>query len=322
MLLRTLLLRLYRLPVRSAHRTPADLDLQAHDVEFAAVDGARLRGWFLPADGEDGAEAHPVVVVMHGWASAAEDLLPVAPSLIGAGLSTLFVDARGHGRSDAAEFMSMPRFAEDLSAAVAWLRERSDVDAARIALVGHSVGAGAALLVASRDPRIAAVVSIASMAHPREMIGRSFRSHRAPQTLIRAALQTIERTIGYRFDDFAPLHTIARIDAPVFVVHGLDDDTVPADDARRLAENGPSATLRLVPGADHRSLDGFLPVLPEVVAHLRDGIEDAGVGGPGPDHVRLPDDVPPGEYLHRERRPGPLRPTRHRRRLIRQNRPA
>jgi uncharacterized protein len=272
MLLRTLLLRLYRLPVRPVHLTPADLDLQADDVEFATVDGARLRGWFLPVNGADDGGAHPVVVVMHGWASAAEDLLPVAPAVIGASLSLLFVDARGHGRSDAAEFMSMPRFAEDLHAAVAWVRERPDVDAARIALVGHSVGAGAALLVASRDPRIAAVVSIASMADPREMIGRSFRRYRAPQALVRAVLRTIERTIGYRFDDFAPLHTIARIDAPVLVLHGLDDRTVPIDDAARLAESGSSATLRLVPGADHRSLDGFLPVLPEIVAHLRNAL--------------------------------------------------
>lgn len=278
MLLRTLLLRVYRLPVRSIHRTPADLDLQANDVEFATVDGARLRGWFLHPDGADDGGAHPVVVVMHGWGSASEDLLPAAPPVVGAGLSMLFVDARGHGRSDTAEFMSMPRFAEDIRAAIAWLRERPDVDPARIALVGHSVGAGAALLVASHDPRIAAVVSIASMAHPREMIGRSFRGYRAPRMLVRAALRTIERTIGYAFDDFAPLNTIARVDAPVLVLHGLDDRTVPAGDAERLVSSAPSATLRLVPGADHRTVDGFLPVMPEVVAFLRDALTQAPAG--------------------------------------------
>lgn len=272
MLLRTFLLRLYRLPVRSDHLTPADLDLAADDVELETVDGARLRGWFLPAAGAEAGGAHPVVVVMHGWASAVEDLLPAAPAILAAGLSMLFVDARGHGRSDTTEFMSMPRFAEDLQATVAWLRQRSGVDPDRIALVGHSVGAGAALLVASRDPSIAAVVSIASMAHPREMIGRSFRRYHVPRALVRAALRTIERTIGYRFDDFAPLHTIARIDAPVLVLHGLGDQTVPAADAQQLAAAGRSTTLRLVPGADHRSLDGFLPVLPEVAAHLRDAM--------------------------------------------------
>jgi len=280
-LLRTLLLRLYRLPVRSVHLTPADLDLTAHEIEFQAVDGAGLRGWFLPAAEVDDGGEHPVVVVMHGWASASEDLLPAAPAVVGAGLSMLFVDARGHGRSDPTDFMSMPRFAEDLSTAVTWLRERPDVDADRVALVGHSVGAGAALLVASSDPRITAVVSIASMAHPREMIGRSFRRYHAPQMLIRAAVRTIERTIGHRFDDFAPLHTITRINTPVLVLHGLDDHTVPADDAKRLAENGRSATLRLVPCADHRSLDGFLPILPEVVAHLHDALAQAAVDRDG-----------------------------------------
>lgn len=281
MLLRTLLLRLYRLPERSDHGAPTDLGLAADDVEFASADGARLRGWFVPSAHHAGDEPRPVVVVMHGWGSAAEDLLPVAPPIVDAGLSLLFVDARGHGRSDATDFMSMPRFAEDIESAVGWLRARPDVDAARIALVGHSVGAGAALLVASRDPRIAGVVSVASMAHPREMIDRSFRRYGAPGALVRAARQTMERTIGARFDDFAPLHTIGGIDAPVLVLHGLADTTVPPHDARRLAEEGPSATLRLVPRADHRTVDGFLPVLPEVAGYLHDVLSGVPHGGRG-----------------------------------------
>lgn len=284
-MLRHLLLRMYRLPDRRIQLRPVDFDMAAQDVELPAADGARLRGWYLPANPGDAAVTptpsgsrmtRPAVVVMHGWASAAAELLPAAPAMLGAGLPMLFLDARGHGRSDTVEFMSMPRFAEDVEAGVAWLRSRPGIDPDRICLVGHSVGAGACLLVASRDPRIATVVSIASMAHPREMIDRSFRQRRAPRVLVRAALRTIERTIGHRFDDFAPLHTIARIDKPVLVLHGLDDRTVPCRDAIRLAEaGGPSATLRLVPGADHRSLAGFLPVIAEVVTHLQAAVSQA-----------------------------------------------
>lgn len=58
----------------------------------------------------------------------------------------------------------------------------------------------------------------------------------------------------------------------MLVLHGLGDQTVPAADAQQLAAAGRSTTLRLVPGADHRSLDGFLPVLSEVAAHLRDAL--------------------------------------------------
>lgn len=279
-MLRRLLLRLYRLPQRPAPRPPADLGLDAHDVELAAVDGARLRGWYLPAPPDPGAERpgapRPAVVLVHGWASAAEDLLPAVPALLDAGFPVLALDARGHGRSEPAEFMSMPRFAEDAEAAVAWLRARPEVDPDRIALIGHSVGAGACLLAAARDPRIAAVVSIASMAHPRETIGRSFRRFRAPRALVRAAVATIERTIGEPLDGFAPVNTIARIGAPVLVLHGTDDPTVPPADAERLAAaGGPATRLRLVPGADHRTLEAFVPVLPEVVGFLEGSLAAA-----------------------------------------------
>ena len=269
-----MLQRLYRLPQRSHHLTPADLDLEAEDVTLTAVDGTRLRGWYLPAGRaavDDG--PHAAVVVVHGWGSAAEDLLPAAPAMHRDGLSLLFVDARGHGRSEATEFMSMPRFAEDTEVALAWLRQRSDVDADRIGLLGHSVGAGAALLVAAGDQDVAAVVSIASMAHPREMITRSFRRYRAPRALVDASLRTIEEAIGADFDDFAPLHTITRVEAPVLVLHGMRDTTVPVDDARRLVGAADDAVLRLVPAADHRHLDGFLPVLPDLVAFLHDHLQ-------------------------------------------------
>jgi pimeloyl-ACP methyl ester carboxylesterase len=117
------------------------------------------------------------------------------------------------------------------------------------------------------------------MAHPREMIDRSFRRYGAPGVLVQAARRTMERTIGARFDDFAPLRTIRGIDAPVLVLHGLGDTTVPPHDARRLAEQGPSATLRLVPRADHRSVEGFLPVLPEVASYLHDALGPGVRGG-------------------------------------------
>ena len=268
-MLRRVLLRLYRLPDRADGSLPADLGLSAEDVEITTQDGARLHGWYIPATGSNGGR-RPAVVVMHGWASAGADLLPAAPAVVGAGIPMLVIDARGHGRSDPVDFMSMPRFAEDVDAAVTWLRARSDVDPERIALIGHSVGAGACLLVGSRDRRIAAVVSIASMAHPRELISQSFRRYHVPQPLIRVALRTIERTIGQAFDDFAPLRSITRIDAPVLVLHGRNDSTVSSVDAARLADaGGPRTTLRIVPGADHRSLEGFLPVLDEIVGFLR-----------------------------------------------------
>jgi uncharacterized protein len=271
-MLRRVLMRVYRIPVTPTTPTPADLGLAAEDVHLDAVDGTRLRAWFLPGHAPSTPHAdgrRPALVVMHGWGSSGADLLPAAPDLIAAGLPTLLLDARGHGRSDATSFMSMPRFAEDVEAAVAWLRHDPRVDPERIGLLGHSVGAGASLLAASRDPRIGAVVTIGGMAHPAELIRGSRGLRRAPESVATRVLTTIEDTIEHRFDAFAPVHTITRVAAPVVVVHGTEDRTVPVRDAARLVDaGGPNVRLRLVPGAGHRAVAPFLPLVGELAGFL------------------------------------------------------
>jgi len=241
-----------------------------------------LHAWFLPAGGAGfagggtAAAPGPAVVVMHGWGSAAADLLPAAPALLAAGLSALFIDARGHGASDPVDFMSMPRFSEDVATGATWLRAEPRVDADRVGLVGHSVGAGACLLAAAGDPRIAAVVAIGAMAHPAELIRGSKGLAPAPRRIADRVLATIEATIGHRFDSFAPVVTIGACTAEVLVVHGLEDTTVPARDAARLVDaGGRRATLRLVPGAGHREVEPFLPLVPEFADYLAVALADA-----------------------------------------------
>ena len=63
----------------------------------------------------------------------------------------------------------------------------------------------------------------------------------------------IERVIGQRFDDVAPVSRIAHIQAPVLLVHGQDDTVVPLECAQRLQASAPHASL-LVRAGRH---DGF-----------------------------------------------------------------
>ncbi|WP_237716022.1 alpha/beta fold hydrolase, partial [Rubrivivax gelatinosus] len=84
----------------------------------------------------------------------------------------LLLDARCHGGSDDEAFTSMPRFAEDIAAGLAWLGTRPEVRADRLALVGHSVGAAASLLHAARVGGVRGVVSLSAFAHPDEVMRR------------------------------------------------------------------------------------------------------------------------------------------------------
>jgi pimeloyl-ACP methyl ester carboxylesterase len=136
-------------------------------VRIPAVRGRYLFGWLLPASG-----AAPTGVVLHGWGSNAELMLPIAAHLRHSGLNVLLCDARNHGQSDSDTFSTLPRFAEDLGQTIAWLRRHQPGRAQRIAVLDHSVGAGAALFEASRNRDIASLVSIAAFAHPAEVTQR------------------------------------------------------------------------------------------------------------------------------------------------------
>jgi pimeloyl-ACP methyl ester carboxylesterase len=75
----------------------------------------------------------------------------------------LAFDARGHGENRnplRRGFVRADAFHEDLAAAVDFLRASPFVDGTRIALMGHSMGAGAALDFATRDSGIDAAVLI------------------------------------------------------------------------------------------------------------------------------------------------------------------
>ena len=242
----------FRAPRRVERGSPADLGLTYEEVSIPTVDGKRLFAWWLPGAND----AAPTVVLMHGWGGNAELMLPLAKPLHAAGLNVLLPDARNHGRSDSTSFSSMPRFAEDVGAAITWLHTRT-VPPPAIVLLGHSVGAAAVLLEAARRHDIAAVISIAAFAHPDWMMRRQLTRLRLPGPLIDAVLRYVEWVIGHRYDDIAPLNTVRRVDCPVLLVHGKADDTVPATDALAIRGNPGSdqVELLLLDGAGHNSVD-------------------------------------------------------------------
>lgn len=262
------LTRRFGRPVRrefDAAQVPSDVV----DVKITADTGAILRGWLrrpVAAIERPG----PVALVIHGWGASAADMVPLSQPLLEAGLRVLLLDARGHGRSCDVGVASMPTFAEDLRTALRWLRRQPEIDPDRIVLVGHSVGAGAALFVAADDHTIAGVISLSSMAAPREFMAERLRA-RLPSPLVRPALRYVEHIIGHEFVEFSPLYTIGRSTAPVLLVHGALDDTVPLANAERLHAQVPGrSTLLVLPEADHADFGSIQEVKPSLLRFLHD----------------------------------------------------
>jgi pimeloyl-ACP methyl ester carboxylesterase len=270
LLLGTIIRRAYRAPRHLEQGTPEALGLSYQTVELTSVNGKRLFSWYLPV--EEAKQPVPAVVIMHGWGGNAEMMLPLARPLHAAGFAVLLVDARNHGRSDDDTFSSMPRFAEDMASGYEWLVRQAGIDAGRIALLGHSVGAAASLLLASRRPEVAAVVSIAAFAHPVRVMRRQMAANRIPfMPLGWLVLKYVERTIGHRFAEIAPVSTIKRIHCPVLLVHGDADSSVPVDDAELIYAAGREGKVSLMTlvGAGHDSIEQIDTHGGELVTFLR-----------------------------------------------------
>lgn len=221
--------------------------------------GSRLFGWFVPPP-QQRAPA-PGVVLMHGWGAHAGLMWPAVAWLHEAGLAVLVLDARGHGLSSPVDFQSLPRFAQDVDSGLSWLRQQPEVDATRLALVGHSVGAGAVLLSATRQPDVRAVISLSAFAHPAEVMQRWLAQMRIPMRWPgRWILAHVQEVIGASFDDIAPLRSAAALSCPILFVHGQEDETVPFSDAVRLAEarGAEASTCLAVPGG-HDLTEGLGP---------------------------------------------------------------
>ena len=122
-------------------------------VEMVTDDGVTLEGWYFPS--RNGA----AVVLRHGAGSTRADALAHAQVLVEEGYGVLVTDARGHGGSSG-RGMDLGWYGEvDTRAAVDLLAARPDVEAARIAVVGLSMGGEEAIGAAADDPRIRAVVA-------------------------------------------------------------------------------------------------------------------------------------------------------------------
>lgn len=274
-----LIVRGLRAP-RLAHlQTPADLGVLAQTVRLSVSGDKSLFAWYVPTTTPAPA---PAVVLMHGWGANASLMLPALMPLHEAGFAVLLIDARCHGASDGDRFTSLPRFAQDMEAGLDWLGTQPGVNPDQLTLMGHSVGAGAALLCAARRPQVRAVVSLSAFAHPQEIMRRWLARFHIPYPVLGwYVMRHVQHVIGARFDDMAPLTSIARVTCPVLLVHGTEDDLVPFDDARRLQAAGqPGRVQCLAIAGGHDPSLTLRADIPQVIDFLNHSLMRPACTGP------------------------------------------
>jgi len=155
-------------PTRVRLQVPArPYPYREEEVSFSSAPGVTLAGTLTLPPGKGPLPA-AVLITGSGPQDRDEHLLGHRPFLVLAdhltrqGIAVLRYDDRGFGKSTGRFIEATSSdFAVDAAAAVALLRARKDIDAAKVGLIGHSEGGIVGPMVAAKDPRIGFVVLMA-----------------------------------------------------------------------------------------------------------------------------------------------------------------
>jgi fermentation-respiration switch protein FrsA (DUF1100 family) len=220
-------------PSRTFYATPADVGMAYEDAAFEADDGTRLHGWWIPAT-RPAAPAH--VLLCHGNAGNIGDRVLHARLLADAGLDVFLFDYRGYGRSEGTP--DEEGTYGDARAAREALLRRAGVDAGRVLYLGESIGGAVALALALQAPPMGLVLQSA------------FTSVRDMGRLHYPFIPS-----GVVPDAYPNVRRIAKLRAPLLVIHGDRDDIVPISHGRALFDAAPEPKrLEIVRGAGHNDL--------------------------------------------------------------------
>lgn len=258
---------------------------------FTADDGVTVfYDDVAPTGGTEGGGPLPPVVLHHGFAADAHTnwvATGVVDALVAAGRRVVALDARGHGRSDAPHDPSAygeGRMARDLARLVDVL------GVPEIDLVGYSMGAVVALILATDEPRIRRLVVGGVGAGIVEMGGvdrRVLDNTALAEALLADDPDTVADPVAAAFRAFVDaqgadrralaaharsVHAtpipVERITAPTLLLVG-DADPLAAR-PETLAAPIPDCTLTVVPG-DHLSAVVAPTFAPSLVAFLSVG---------------------------------------------------
>ena len=213
----------------SAHHTEpvAPADVVMEDLRFAD-----LGAW--TAHSVHGA---PAVVLVHGFKTSREEMLPWARFLHDGGLNVLLLDTRGCGKSGGSTIGLGATEPRDISLAVDVAR--SEFGTEKVAVLGVSLGAGSVILAAAEDPDIRAVVADSAWTDQDFQLARLSFVQAGPirVPLLPYGIGAVNALVGADVTKARPLDAVARISPrPILLIHSADDEnaTTPVDGARKL----------------------------------------------------------------------------------------
>lgn len=243
------------------YSAPADAPYTAEDVTVKTPAGHVLTGTLTMPKGAKGKV--PAVVTISGSGQQDRDsnislvrgyrpFRQIADTLGRRGIAVLRMDDRGiNGSGGDLSKATSADFADDIRAGIAFLRARTDIDGARIALVGHSEGGYIGPMIAATDAKLKGIALMAGPSYKGRHISEIQNDSAIAQApgftkaqrdslrrLVPGALDSLERDPGWIgfYMKHDPIATAKSVKVPVLILQGTTDQQITPEQAPLLEQ--------------------------------------------------------------------------------------
>lgn len=245
---------------RQIQRTFTDYGLDTSIVEepfeewnLTSRRGTRLYARFYDFGGDT------VVLLNHGYNSPWISMLKYLPLLRSFGCSVLIQDHQAEGESEGKYITYGILESED---GISWLDEISRrFPDKKLAVMGESLGAATALLIAEKRPDLSFCVADCPYHDmTRELSYVGAKRYRMPMKLVMPAVGLWFKLLtGRSMKEASPLNFIDQLKIPTLLVHGSGDLVVPVDFSRELSKKNDNITYWECEGAAHACIVALEP---------------------------------------------------------------
>ena len=239
-------------------------------IGWTLADGARQSAFYLPS--QNGA----VVLYAHGSPGTALSMLPEAQVLSRAGYGAILIDLPGYGESEGRRVWG-DQYLESIRLAVDFAQSRPGINPARIGGHGYSSGGCLMARAAAADPRVRALILVASYTNNADQLRYGFR-HRVPGLANLAVAATY--WAGVPVSSLDTVEALGKMgDRRTLIISGGRDHTIPLEMAERLRDSSAHAEKKIFENMDHV---GFTEKVGEpYVGVLKNFWDDALAANPG-----------------------------------------
>lgn len=232
---------------------PHDAGLPQEDLTLSSEEKYSISCWFVPHY----QAARGTIIYLHGIGDCKIGGVPYARLFYGRGFNVFLYDSRGHGKSEGHYATYGFYEKHDLSAAIDYLKSRTDIHIGKIGVFGTSMGAAVALQAAALDNRIEAIIAEASFTDLRTvMVDYQKRIIKLPWHFLRnLAISRSQKLAHFKARFVSPIHAVASVHKPILFIHGTNDTRIRAEYSRTLFDNANQPKeLFLIHRGDHTDL--------------------------------------------------------------------